>query len=147
MECPPTSFCLFLIYYPPFWTPSPVNPLQLHPPSVRPSVLPCLAGPAFLGDGGSFFCFLSQHTFHGEAWLLTPPSTHCAGPGSSEGKAHLWHPSGLCSPAEVLSEPRGQACRGNGGGRGRRGGGEEGEEEVEGRAVGQKSDSRHTGPF
>lgn len=62
--------------------------------------------------GGPFFCFLLQHAFHGKAWLLTLPSTHCATAGSSEGKAHLWHPSGLCSPAEVLSGAGG----GSGGG-------------------------------
>lgn len=66
---------------------------------------------------GPFFCFLLRHAFHGEAWLLTPPSTYCAEAGGSKGKAHLWHPSGWCSPAGVLSEAwglghgGGEACR------------------------------------
>lgn len=64
---------------------------------------------------GPSFCFLLQHAFHGEAWLLTLPSTHCVEAGSSKGKAHLWHPSGLCSPAEVLSEAGGGGGGGGGG--------------------------------
>lgn len=64
------------------------------------------------GDVGPFFCFQLQHAFHGEAWLLTLPSTHCVEAGSYKGKAHLWHPSGLPSPAVVLSEAGG----GGGGG-------------------------------
>uniref|UniRef100_A0AAV2MT70 Uncharacterized protein n=1 Tax=Knipowitschia caucasica TaxID=637954 RepID=A0AAV2MT70_KNICA len=71
-------------------------------------------GGALVGPGPSF-CFLLLHAFHGEAWLLTPESTHCAVAVGSKGKAHLWHPSVQRSPAEVLSGAEGGGVVGGAG--------------------------------